>query len=158
MGRVSFVSTIIRKIQINCFKFFYLSNFFFFYYEIENKTHGNLQKTLKHVNIYLKHLKKIWLNNRWINRRHLCRENQIIIKHLMLEIFLMGKIIFFFFHNMLIFFWNFICINIFFFLSGRPIRYSKQKALNQVKAWCGSIKPDDAELEMCKFNALKTLL
>ncbi|XP_066900905.1 uncharacterized protein Chro isoform X4 [Halyomorpha halys] len=33
---------------------------------------------------------------------------------------------------------------------GRPIRYSKQKALNQVKAWCGSIKPDDAELEMLK--------
>ncbi|KAL1137789.1 hypothetical protein AAG570_009485 [Ranatra chinensis] len=31
---------------------------------------------------------------------------------------------------------------------GRPVRYSKQKALNQVKAWCGSIKPDDVELDM----------
>ncbi|KAK9502055.1 hypothetical protein O3M35_012661 [Rhynocoris fuscipes] len=33
---------------------------------------------------------------------------------------------------------------------GRPIRYSKQKALNQVKQWCGSIKPDDTELESMK--------
>lgn len=32
----------------------------------------------------------------------------------------------------------------------RPIRYSKQKALSQVKQWCGSIKPDDAELELMK--------
>ncbi|XP_014252366.1 uncharacterized protein LOC106668253 isoform X5 [Cimex lectularius] len=36
---------------------------------------------------------------------------------------------------------------------GRPVRYSKQKALNQVKAWCGSIKPDDAELETLKRRA-----
>uniref|UniRef100_A0A069DZN3 Putative chromatin organization modifier protein n=1 Tax=Panstrongylus megistus TaxID=65343 RepID=A0A069DZN3_9HEMI len=33
---------------------------------------------------------------------------------------------------------------------GRPIRYSKQKALSQVKQWCGSIKPDDNELESLK--------
>uniref|UniRef100_A0A0K8SL74 Chromo domain-containing protein n=1 Tax=Lygus hesperus TaxID=30085 RepID=A0A0K8SL74_LYGHE len=30
---------------------------------------------------------------------------------------------------------------------GRPVRSSKQKALSQVKQWCGSIKPDEAEIE-----------
>ncbi|KAF6216323.1 hypothetical protein GE061_000664, partial [Apolygus lucorum] len=30
---------------------------------------------------------------------------------------------------------------------GRPVRSSKQKALSQVKQWCGSIKPDEAEID-----------